>query len=42
MDELHGGSFILPADEKVVTDLSEILIYLDFAGVFDRTGIQKK
>ena len=42
MDELHGGSFILPADGKVVIDLSEILIYLDFAGIFDRTGIQKK
>ena len=42
MDELHGGSFILPADGKVVIDLSEILVYLDFAGIFDRTGIQKK
>ena len=42
MDELNGGSFTLPTDGKVVIDLSEILIYLDFAGIFDRTGIQKK
>ena len=42
MDELHGGNFALPTDGKVVTDLSEILFYMDFAGIFDRTGMQKK
>ena len=42
MDELHGGNFTLPTDGKVVTDLSEILFYMDFAGIFDRTGRQKK
>ena len=42
MDELHGGNFTLPTDGKVVTDLSEILFYMDFAGIFDHTGRQKK
>ena len=42
MDELHGGSFTLPTDGTVVIDLSEILFYMDFAGIFDRTGRQKK
>ena len=42
MDELHGGNFTLPTDGTVVTDLSEILFYMDFAGIFDRTGRQKK
>ncbi len=42
MDELHGGKFTLPAGGKVVTDLSEILFYMDFSGIFDRTGRQRK
>ena len=42
MDELHGGSFTLPTDGTVVIDLSEILFYMDFAGIFDHTGRQKK
>ena len=40
MDELHGGNFTL--DDGVVKDLSDILFYMDFAGIFDRTGRQKK
>ncbi len=42
MDELHGGKFTLPTDGKVITDLSEILFYMDFSGIFDRSGRQKK
>ena len=42
MDELHGGNFTLPTDGTVVNDLSEILFYMDFAGIFDRAGRQKK
>jgi hypothetical protein len=42
MDELHGGNFTLPTDGTVVNDLSEILFYMDFAGIFDRTDRQKK
>ena len=40
MDELHGGSFTL--DDGVVNDLSEIIFFMDFSGIFDRTGRQKK
>lgn len=42
MDELHGETFFAPADDQVVKDLSEILFYMDFSGIFDRTGRQKK
>ena len=42
MDELHGGHFKLKKATGVITDLSEILFYMDFAGIFDRTGTQKK
>lgn len=40
MDELHGGGFSL--DDGVVSELSGIIFYMDFSGVFDRTGRQKK
>ena len=40
IDELHGGSFSL--DDSVVNDLSDIIFFMDFAGIFDRTGRQKK
>ncbi len=40
MDELHGGNFAL--DAGVVNDLSELLFYMDFSEIFDRTGRQKK
>lgn len=40
MDELHGGS--VPLHDGVVSELSGIIFYMDFAGIFDRTGRQKK
>ena len=40
MDELHGGSFTL--NDGVVNDLSDIIFFMDFSGIFDRTGRQKK
>lgn len=42
MDELHGGDFKINTDTAVIDDLSEILFYMDFAGIFDRNGRQKK
>lgn len=42
MDELHSGNFKINADTTVVDELSEILFYMDFAGIFDRSGRQKK
>ena len=40
IDELHGG--ICSLDDSVVNDLSDIIFFMDFAGIFDRTGRQKK
>lgn len=38
---LHGDNFKMPYDE-VVSDLSDIIIYIDFSGIFDRVSTQKK
>ena len=40
MDELHGDNQI--ESESVIDDLAEIIFYMDFSGIFDRTGRQKK
>ena len=42
MDELHGGKFSGPADGKIVTDLADVIFYMDFSGIFDRTSEEKK
>ena len=41
-DELHGGKFSVPADGKIVTDLSDVIFFMDFSGIFDRTSEEKK
>ena len=33
MDELHGGKFSVPADGKIVTDLENVIFYMDFSGI---------
>ncbi len=42
MDELHRGNFSAPADGKIVTDLADVIFYMDFSGIFDRTSQEKK
>lgn len=42
MDELHGGKISVPADGKIVTDLSDAIFYMDFSGIFDRASVEKK
>ena len=42
MAELHGGKFSGPADGKIVTDLADVIFYMDFSGIFDRTSEEKK
>lgn len=42
IDELHGGDFILTGNRNLIEDLADILFYMDFAGIFDRTGRQRK
>ena len=42
MDELYGGKFSEPADGKIVTDLADVIFYMDFSGIFDRTSQGEK
>lgn len=42
MDELHGGKFSTPEEGKLVTDLADVIFYMDFSGIFDRTSQEKK
>ncbi len=41
MCELHGDGYTVPLGAQTVNDLSDILIYIDFSGIFDRRAIQK-
>ena len=40
MDELYGGKQI--ETDGIIDDLAESIFYMDFSGIFDRTGRQKK
>ena len=39
---LHGDAFTRTPDGQLVTDLSDIIFYMDFSGIFDRSGARKK
>ena len=39
---LHGDAFIGTPGGQLVTDLSDIIFYMDFSGIFDRSGDRKK
>ena len=39
---LHGGTFTGTPGGQLVTDLSDIIFYMDFSGIFDRSGSRKK
>ena len=39
---LHGDAFTGTPGEQLVTDLSDIIFYMDFSGIFDRSGARKK
>ena len=39
---LHGGTFTGTPGGQLVTDLSDIIFYMDFSGIFDRSGARKK
>ncbi len=42
MCQLHGDDFEIPADINLITDLEDVIFYIDFAGIFDRNGEQKR
>lgn len=39
---LHGDAFTGRSGGQLVTDLSDIIFYMDFSGIFDRSGSRKK
>lgn len=39
---LHGDTFTGRPGGQLVTDLSDIIFYIDFSGIFDRSGARKK
>lgn len=39
---LHGDAFTGIPGGQLVTDLSDIIFYMDFSGIFDRSGARKK
>lgn len=39
---LHGDAFTGTPGGQLVTDLSDIIFYMDFSGIFDRSGARKK
>ena len=38
---LHGDAFTRTPGGQLVTDLSDIIFYMDFSGIFDRSGARK-
>ena len=39
---LHGDAFTGAPRRQLVTDLSDVIFYMDFSGIFDRSGARKK
>ena len=42
MCHLHGDNFEFPEDINSITDLEDVIFYIDFSGIFDRNGQQKR
>lgn len=36
MCTLHGDNYVSPTEDTVIDDLSDVILYLDFVGIFDR------
>ena len=39
---LHGNDYKQPTEDTVISDLSDVLLYLDFKGIFDRNSDNPK
>ena len=39
---LHGDAFTGRPGGQLVTDLSDVIFYMDFSSIFDRSGVRKK
>lgn len=42
MCHLHGDNFEFSEDINLITDLEDVIFYMDFSGIFDRNGEQKR
>ena len=42
MCQLRGGRYREPGDEKVISDLSEVIFYMNFEGIFDRNNLERQ
>lgn len=40
MDELHGG--VVSSKDMIIDDLADVIVYVDFSGIFDRSDEQKR
>ena len=38
---LRGNGFAIPRNQQVIPDLAEVIFYVDFGGIFDRSGSNK-
>ena len=38
---LRGDGFITPRKQQVIPDLADVIFYVDFGGIFDRSGSNK-
>ena len=39
---LHGNDFAVPSDDRLITDLSDVIFYMNFEGIFDHSGTGKQ
>lgn len=39
---LQGDSFSEPKDDHLIIDLSDVIFYMDFSGIFDRSGARAR
>ena len=37
---LHGDSFDEPREDNLLTGLSDVIFYMDFSGIFDRSSLR--
>ena len=39
---LHGNDFAVPSDDRLITNLSDVIFYMNFEGIFDHGGTEKQ
>lgn len=39
---LQGENFSEPEDDRLISDLSDVIFYMDFSGIFDRSDVRRR